>query len=943
MSMRIRILLVALLPLLAFVVQSARLYRASLEEHDIAESMHENITVLDSLSLAVHELQKERGISSLYASGGTEMAVVSSQRSVSDRKLKGVADALAASVLPAEKLADARKALEELPALRASTDAKADPASIRKGYTGLIKGLLGIYRVAIAAPSTKGIGKVVTSFAIVEEAKEATGRLRALTSSLVALDKPLDIDKIRQLMELHAAIEGNLGSPGLALGPEAKKAMADLAVSQNNKVTEKIFWTLIEKSATGGYGITGKECFDAFTLRINDLQEFLRPQYALVEARALELHDGSQASQYFAIGSALGLAVLLLGLVVVTVRDLRRRVGRLNEVAERVARGDLREVPQVTGNDEFDRLMRSMGSMVERIGALLDEIAAMSKEHDEGEIDRRIAEERFEGAYRSVAESVNGMVAGHIAVKKKAMACVKAFGEGDFDASLERFPGKKAFINDTIEQMRANLKALIQDASMLSRAAVDGKLSTRADASRHKGDFARIVQGVNDTLDAVIGPLNVAAKYVDLISKGDVPPMITDHYNGDFNALKQNLNTCIEAVGKLVEDAVALAKAGVEGRLETRADASRHSGDFARIVQGVNDTLDAVIGPVTEATQVLERVAERDLTVRVQGNYAGDLGRIKSALNTAVSNLETALGQVGDSASQVAGASGQISSGSQSLAQGANEQASSLEEVSASLEEMAGSTRQNADNAMTAKQLAAQADANARTGIAAMTRMSESIQRIKAGSDQTAKIIKTIDEIAMQTNLLALNAAVEAARAGEAGRGFAVVAEEVRNLAQRSAQAAKNTAEMIGESVKNAEEGVKISVEVAGSFDLIANGSKKVNDLIGEIASASKEQSVGIKEINDAVGQMDKVTQQNAANAQESASASEELSSQAEELQAMVRQFRISARAGAKASGPRPKALAMGRKLSTARSSVGFIGLDEGENLADSPVGGTTR
>jgi methyl-accepting chemotaxis protein len=241
----------------------------------------------------------------------------------------------------------------------------------------------------------------------------------------------------------------------------------------------------------------------------------------------------------------------------------------------------------------------------------------------------------------------------------------------------------------------------------------------------------------------------------------------------------------------------------------------------------------------------------------------------------------------------VSSASQQIASGSQNLAQGANEQASSLEEVSASLEEMASMTRQNADNALAAKNLANEADGNTRTGLDAMGKMSSAINKIKESSDQTAKIVKTIDEIAMQTNLLALNAAVEAARAGEAGRGFAVVAEEVRNLAQRSAQAAKNTADMIAESVRNAGDGVAIVDSVAVSLDKIAGSIRKVNDLIGEIAAASKEQSQGIKEVNEAVVQMDKVTQQNAANAEESASSSEELSSQAEELQGMVGQFRI--------------------------------------------------
>lgn len=341
----------------------------------------------------------------------------------------------------------------------------------------------------------------------------------------------------------------------------------------------------------------------------------------------------------------------------------------------------------------------------------------------------------------------------------------------------------------------------------------------------------------------------------------------------------------------LVTDANMLAQAGVDGRLQTRADASKHNGDFKRIVDGVNKTLDAVVGPINEAQSVLEKVAGRDLTARVAGDYKGDLAKIKTAINTAVDNLDSALNQVVQATEQVSSGTQQISAGSQSLAQGANEQASSLEEVSSSLEEMSSMTKQNAENANQAKNLAGEANTNAAQGKQAMERMSDSINKIKTSSDQTAKIVKTIDEIAMQTNLLALNAAVEAARAGEAGRGFAVVAEEVRNLAQRSADAAKNTANMIEESVKNAEEGVAIANDVAKSFEAIAGSNAKVDSLIAEIAAASQEQSQGIDQVNTAVAQMDKVTQQNAANSEESASAAEEMSSQAEELQSMVGRF----------------------------------------------------
>ena len=254
---------------------------------------------------------------------------------------------------------------------------------------------------------------------------------------------------------------------------------------------------------------------------------------------------------------------------------------------------------------------------------------------------------------------------------------------------------------------------------------------------------------------------------------------------------------------------------------------------------------------------------------------------ITTALNRVIAGLSSG-------AEQVTAASGQVASASQQMAQGASEQASSLEETSASLEEMASMTNQNADNANQANVVAKQAAQLAETGVESMKEMQLAIDRIKNSASETAKIIKTIDEIAFQTNLLALNAAVEAARAGEAGKGFAVVAEEVRNLARRSAEAAKNTADLIEGSQKNADAGVKVTAEVAKNLAGIKENAGKVATLIAEIAAASKEQSQGIGQVTTAVAEMDKVVQQNAANAEESASAAEELSSQAEEVNGMV-------------------------------------------------------
>lgn len=244
-------------------------------------------------------------------------------------------------------------------------------------------------------------------------------------------------------------------------------------------------------------------------------------------------------------------------------------------------------------------------------------------------------------------------------------------------------------------------------------------------------------------------------------------------------------------------------------------------------------------------------------------------------------------------AEQVASASNQISAGSQQLAEGASEQASSLEEITSSLEIMTTMTNQNAENAKSVNSMAEMTYQSARKGSETMGMMSEAMKKIKESSDETAKIIKTIDEIAFQTNLLALNAAVEAARAGEAGMGFAIVAEEVRKLARRSAEAAQTTSYLIEESKSNADNGVAVSGQIESILKEIVTDVEKMTHLVNEVSTASKEQSQGINEINKSLSLMDTVTQNAASNAEESASASEELSSQALELNEMVSELTV--------------------------------------------------
>ena len=352
------------------------------------------------------------------------------------------------------------------------------------------------------------------------------------------------------------------------------------------------------------------------------------------------------------------------------------------------------------------------------------------------------------------------------------------------------------------------------------------------------------------------------------------------------------LKIMVENLSKLVKEMNILTESAAEGKLKVRGNEQDFNGVYKDIVHGVNKTMDAMMVPLAEASNALINVANKDMTARVKGDYKGDHARIKESFNMAVENLDKALQQVAIGAEQVASASAQVSSGGQSLSQGASEQASSLEEISSNLQVMSCMTKQNALSARVAKGAAEEARCSADKGVESITRMSSAINQIKASSDATAKIVKTINEIAFQTKQPALNAAVEAARAGDAGKGFAVVADEVGNLAMRSAEAAKNTANLIEEAVKNSGNGVVINAEVLKNFQEITEKANKVSQVVAEIAAASDQQNKGISQVNKAVEQLNQLTQQNAANAEESASAAEEMSSQSEEMRGIVASFK---------------------------------------------------
>ena len=327
------------------------------------------------------------------------------------------------------------------------------------------------------------------------------------------------------------------------------------------------------------------------------------------------------------------------------------------------------------------------------------------------------------------------------------------------------------------------------------------------------------------------------------------------------------------------------------------SEPDEHTQELYKVYSEIGDNLRKAVGAmngyISEIAQVLGEMSDGNLDVEITSEYLGDFVALKEAINNITASLNNVMSEINTAANQVASGTSQVSDGSQEISQGAAEQASSIEELTASITQIAEQTRQNAMSADQANEVSTAAKDNAVSGNEQMKMLQQAMEEINESSSNISKIIKVIDDIAFQTNILALNAAVEAARAGVHGKGFAVVAEEVRNLAARSAGAAKETTDMIEGSIKKTQAGTKIADETAQALDRIVEGVQSAVTLVAEIASASNQQASGIREVNKGIEQMSQVVQTNSATSEEAAAAAEELSSQAELLKSMVAQFRL--------------------------------------------------
>ena len=566
----------------------------------------------------------------------------------------------------------------------------------------------------------------------------------------------------------------------------------------------------------------------------------------------------------------------------------------LVHAANLVSRGEFDLELDPDGSDEVADVTKALGAVVDNVGRLVGDANHLLEGALQGELGRRADADAHAGGFRQVIEGMNATLDAVSVPIGTTARYLDRIARGDLPQTIpEPFVGDFVHLKTSLERSLDALRTLDIELRKTVEAQGRGFLGARCAVDSLDGAYRELGVGVNTALDAVILPLLQATDLIKRYAAGDLSNTMSELPN-EQAVLSEAVNGIQANVRALLRDAEVLVQGAVAGDLSARADVSIHRGDYRKIVEGINATMNALVEPVHEARRVLDQIGRFDLRARVYGDYEGEHAQIKNAVNSAAGVLDDALQQVSVAATQVSAASEKIAGSSQLVAAGASQQAAALEETAASLEEMASKTRENTASTENAKLMAERATSSAKSGQVVVERMVGSMDRIRGAAESTAQIIRDINEIAFQTNLLALNAAVEAARAGDAGRGFSVVAEEVRNLALRSKGAAERTEVLIKESVALAIEGGVMSSEVNKTLLEIAQAVHDVQGVVHTIAEASQHQAMGIDQVTRAVTEMDRTVQQSAESAEQSSSAAQDMASQARELAETVTRFKLS-------------------------------------------------
>ncbi len=844
-----KLLLLGFIPALIVVLLAQAQFFKALTQYSESKRVSSLVELAVYSSALVHELQKERGMSAGYlGSGGAKFGnKLPRQQKITDEKILDLNTYL--------QDFDADKHGERfVDSFRLATNSLNKITDMRNQIMNqrvMLKDALGFYTKAngyyltmiesIATVSTvDSISKSSAAYAAFLQSKERAGIERAVLANTFAKDQfgPGMLDKLNSLITIQ---ETYLKVFHALATPEQDELYEKNVTGNAIEETNKMRFTALKNAEAGGFGIDPSYWFQKQTEKINLLKKVEDELSLVIKNQSEVIASSSFNSLILSLLPGLLVAgVLLLTFYIASRMSIAAK--KMRDVMSKVSKtGDFSHRVKVHSEDEIGDSAESFNKMLERIESTIDEVNIVVNGFSKGDFSVRVTAD-VEGDLQKLKDGVNGSAQSVESIVGEVVAVVDAISKGDFNQR------------------------------------VDTELT---------GDLGHLKRGVNESADAIANSMAELGRLMDGMAEGDFKQRINIKLRGGYNECGKRADNAMSSIDTALEDIDKVMCAIATGDIDSRVD-SILPGQLNYIKQNLNLSLDTLSSVFDELGEFLSAIATGNLDRHIEKDFRGFFGKLKSDANETVDKLQTVVHEIRDAAESVRAGTEDIAEANSNLSNRTEQQAVSLEQTATSMDEITSTVQETAENASRANDLVVLARDEAEQGGKVVQEAVGAMQEINESSNRIAEIIGVIDEIAFQTNLLALNASVESARAGEQGRGFAVVASEVRNLAGRSATAAKEIKVLIDDSVAKVEAGSLLVSKSGETLEQIVTNVHDVSKVVGDIAQAADEQAIGIGEAHNAIERLQLLTQQNTAMVEEAAASSEDLDSQASTLDEMV-------------------------------------------------------